>query len=983
MTAGPSLQGSYRLDTNAQHLSRGDDEVPLPPKVFALFRYLVENAGQVQSRDQLLEAVWPGVTVSADALRYTLRQLRVALGDIGSEPMFIQTLPRRGWRFVGRVADAGSGVWLLDAAPAKGGTKGSASLPTRAPLVGRREEIGQLSHALARAREGSRQLVLVSGEAGIGKTSLVESAFQFVAGTPGVSVARGQCIEHHGASEPYLPVLEAILRLCRSIGGDEPVDVLRRHAPMWLAHLPSLTQPEEREELRRQIQGASPERMIRELTDALEVLSRDRVVILWIDDLHWSDAATLAWFAQVMRRDEPARLLVIACHRPSEASTPGDELFPVLREFVLRGDGRELALGLLGREALVEYLDQRFHGTLADADRSNLRDFLTVRTEGNPLYVVSVVNDLIDRGVLVELEGRWRLEGKLSGLPPSGSLALLLRDEIGRVEAADRELLEVASIAGMEFSAAALLRENGPTLPEIEERCEVLAHRGRFLVAKGLAEWPDGTMASGFGFSHALHREAFESEIGFGRRSRLHLEIGLHKERGFAGSEGRIAAQLAHHFEQAHDTVRTVRYLALAGEEAARRFANLEATALLRKGLELLAQLEPSAERDAQELALRLVLNVPVAAVEGYGVSALEHNLTRIEELASQFGESAAFFPVLLGLWSLSLVRADMARAGELGRRLISIADGNDDAVSRLQGQRAFGHVRLYEGFPKESCELIQAGLDGYDVEHHQRLDYSTGDDPVVLSFAYLSWALWFRGLPTQAVARAEQAVAHGRALEHPPSLAIAMAFRAVVQLFRRDAEGAMRAVAELEELARHEHMALWLALGQIVRGWALQAEVSPRESLEELDRGIAAWREMGAGLGLPLWLCLRVELMVKSGDTSSGRSTLAEIQQLIERSGQVILDSERRRVEGLLLACGDEKDRRLASRSFEAAFEIARGHGTLSMELRSVLSWADFDRGENGRISDARRALLSGVLERFSEARDDPDPRAARRLLC
>ncbi|MCP3986133.1 MAG: AAA family ATPase [bacterium] len=981
MSAGPP-DGSLYFDTGAQLLRKGRVEVPLPPKVFDLLLQLVEHAGQVMSRDQLLAAVWPGVAVSADALRYTLRQLRMALGDTSSAPSFIQTLPRRGWRFVGRATSTGDGLWFLEAGPAAEAGEGFATPAAPTPLVGRTKEFEQLSEALERARGGSRQLVLVSGEAGIGKTSLVESILFHVSSAPDLSVARGQCIEHHGAPEPYLPVLEVIQRLCRSIGGDEPIEVLRRHAPMWLTQLPSLTEPAEREELQRQIQGASPARMVRELSDALEVLSADRTLILWIDDLHWSDAATLEWLIQVMRRTEPARLLIVACHRPSDVSERGEALFSALHELVFRSQSLQLTLGLLGTDALGEYLDQRFDGRLASTNRSELASFLTAWTEGNPLFMISVVNDLVERGVLVEAGGRWRVEGTLSGLSPSGSLSRLLQDETDRVEKSDCELLETASIAGMEFSAAALVRESGPSLQEVEERLEALVSRGRFLSAQGLAEWPDGTIASSFGFSHALYREAFESRIGSGRRSRLHAEIGLRKESGFAGSEGQIAVQLAHHFEQGHDMVRAVRYLALAGEEAARRFANIEAAAMLRRGLELLEQIPPSAERDTQELVLRLVLNVPVAAVEGYGVAALEHNLSRIEELGSSFEESDAFFPVQLGLWSLNLVRADMARAGEIGRRLISIAEQKGDALARLQGHRALGHVRFFEGFPQESCEWIQAGLDGYDVDLHQRLDYSTGDDPVVLSFTYLSWALWYRGLPSQALASAEQAIAQARQLEHPPSLAIAMAYRAVVQLLRRDAGAAMSAAVELEDLAGQEGMALWLAIVPIIRGWALQFEVSPREALQELDRGIAAYREIGAGLGLPLWLCLRAELMAASGDVADCLSTVAEAGRLIEKSGQVVLEADRRRVEGLVLAIRDRPDRTNAARSFEAAFKIARGHGSLSIELRSVLSWAEHERREGGQLSEARRALLGGILERFTEARDDPDLLAAAQLL-
>lgn len=978
--AGPS----FRIDADAQRLSRAGQDVRIPPKVFALLLHLVENAGRILTREDLLAAVWPGVTVTGEALRYTMHQLRLALGDANSPPRFVETLPRRGWRFVGRVIPIANGLWRFDAGP----THDPSAEPRRAsgapaPLVGRQRELEQLVDAVERARSGTRQLVLVSGEAGIGKTALVDAALHLLSGTADLRIARGQCIARHGASEPYLPVLEALERLAGASDRNESAGVLRQHAPMWLAQLPSLTDPEERETLQRQIQGASPARMIRELNGALEILSRERTLILWIDDLHWSDLATLEWLQQAMRRDEPARLLVIAGHRSADLDADTSRRFGALRALAVPGRGADLPLGLLGAAALEEYLDRRFGGTVPPRQRATLAEFLLDRTEGNPLFVVSVVDDLLDRGVVVSREGRFRLDGALAGLPTPSTLQRLLEQEIEHVDPDDRELLELASIAGMEFSAAALATDSGPRLAQIEERCEALARRGRFLVARGASDWPDGTVASRFAFRHALHRDAFESRIGPGRRRRLHVQIGLRKERAFEGHELQVAAELAHHFERSEDASRAVRYLTLAGEEAARRFANGEAVTLLRRGLELLPRIAPSAERDAQELMLRLPLNVPLAAVDGYGAPELERNLLRIRELTGSFGEADRFFPVLLGLWSLNLVRADMLQAGEIGTRLLAAAERSGDALSRLQGHRAYGHVRFYRGFPEESCALIESGLAGYDLSEPLRLDYSAGDDPVVLSFAYLSWALWFQGLPRRAVERVEQAVERGRGLRHPPSHAIALAFRAIVQLLRRDAPAARQAARELEAVARDEGMALWLALVQIVDGWALQYEVPPREALEALDRGIAAWRQTGSGLGLPYWLCLRVEILAASGEVRDGFGTLRDVERLIGATGQEIFEAERHRAEGLLRSLAEPRDRQAVEHSFRAAIGVAREMGALSIELRAALSWAEFERRETGRLGAASHALLRGLLERLPEGGEDLDPRAAARLLA
>ena len=246
------------LDLTNECLWHGPQAIPLRPKTFAVLRYLVDHPGQLVAKAVLLDAVWPETAVSDGGLMVCLHELRRALGDDPKAPQFIETVHRRGYRLIGHLPITTS----LSPPP-------SLSSSPHPLLMGREAEMGHLRQWLERALGGVRQVVLVTGEAGLGKTTLVETFAEGVSRDRRLWVGRGQCIEHYGAGEAYLPVLEAFGRLCREPGGQELVALLARHAPTWLVQMPWLVSTDELEELQRRIAGATRERMLREMAEAI------------------------------------------------------------------------------------------------------------------------------------------------------------------------------------------------------------------------------------------------------------------------------------------------------------------------------------------------------------------------------------------------------------------------------------------------------------------------------------------------------------------------------------------------------------------------------------------------------------------------------------------------------------------------------------------------------------------------------------------
>jgi DNA-binding winged helix-turn-helix (wHTH) protein len=323
------------LNLHIGSLVRGTRTYPLRRKTVAVLHYLLDHAGQVVSGAELHSSVWQGVVVTNGVVRNCIRELRAALEEGSGTPRFIETLPRKGYRWIEPLPErlpSGSRKEddtqkVKDRAPTPlvcrdEGAEGalpSSTLGLQAtvpPMVGREAELAVLHKWLERARKAEHQLVFITGEPGIGKTTLVEAFVQTLAAP--LWLARGQCVEQFGEGEAYLPLLTAFSRLGRTPGHEQFVSVLQQYAPTWLLQLPGLLSPTDLAQVQQRVQGSTRQRMLREIVDALEMLTRDHSLVLVIEDLHWSDVSTLEFLAALARRQAPMRLMVIGTYRPPD-----------------------------------------------------------------------------------------------------------------------------------------------------------------------------------------------------------------------------------------------------------------------------------------------------------------------------------------------------------------------------------------------------------------------------------------------------------------------------------------------------------------------------------------------------------------------------------------------------------------------------------------------------------------------------------------
>jgi DNA-binding winged helix-turn-helix (wHTH) protein len=439
----PLRFGAYELAGPRGPLLREAQVVPLPPKALAVLWLLARQAGQVVTKAALLDAVWTDTAVSEGVLTTCLRTLRQALGEDAKQPCYIAMVHRLGYRFVASVTP-GTLARPPEMPPAL-----PAPLPPRAAtppslLVGREAEMAQLHTCFAQAQQGGRQTVFVTGEAGVGKTTVVDAFVHQLAPAAALWLGRGQCIEHYGAGEAYLPVLEALGRLGREPGGERLVACLRQYAPTWLVQLPALLSPEVLTAAQRQGQGATQARMLRELAEALEALTAERPLVLVLEDLHWSDPSTVEALALLARRRDAARLLVLGTYRPVDLILYDHPLKTVKQELAAHGQCVDLPLGGISRQAVAAYVAQC---GVAPEGSASVAAFVYRRTEGHPLFMVQVVDYLTQQDLLQP--PAQAVAGGVEGQPidqvvPQG-LQQLIEAQVGQLGAVEQQVLEAGS----------------------------------------------------------------------------------------------------------------------------------------------------------------------------------------------------------------------------------------------------------------------------------------------------------------------------------------------------------------------------------------------------------------------------------------------------------------------------------------------------------------------------------------------------------
>ncbi len=838
------------------------------------------------------------------------------------------------------------------------------------PLIGRVEELALLRQRWAAAQDGMGQVVAVSGEAGIGKSRLVQELKDPLMRDDIVRIEL-RCSRYHQDST-WHPVIEHLRRVLR-LEVDESAQTgfaklevalagyrfAQRETISLLAALLSLPRPEHYPPLTltpRQQREETHAALIRWL---LEETERSVMFSLW-EDLQWADPSTLELLQQFIAQVPTARILLVLTYR--------SEFMP---GWAAQSYVSQITLGRLDRQQATDLVAQIAGSRALPA---TVIQEIVAKTDGVPLFVEEMAKMI--RGANGALDGRaTAVYGGFSTslLTIPSSLQDLLAARLDRLSG-DREVAQTAAALGREFSYE-LLRAVVPL-----GDTSLQAALGRLVTAEMLFQRGFAPRAH-YRFKHALLQDAAYQSMLKRTRRQLHSRIAPVLQQHFPAEVEVEPERLAYHLTEAGLLDEAVGHWRQAGERAARRSANLEAINHLRKGLELVALLPTSSELRSQALALRIALGPLLVASLGNAAAEVESTYRAAFELCQTTGTDAEHFSVTFGLRSLHLVRGEVANAHELGVRLLRTAELSRDPDLLLEAHLAFGNTSFIRGEFLAARTHFEECVARYDRHRHHTHAAQYGLDPGLFSVGRLIWTLWSLGYPEQARQKIESLQNLMEDVPHPYSGAISLLHVAWGHFLRREGTD-VRDYAEAAQRLCVAHQFPHLAGGAaLLRGWALIEAGEQTGGLVEIQQGLATCRATGARLLMSCYTALLAEAYCKAGDYGEGLKIVADALQIAQNNGESLYAAELYRVQGELISKQPEAERsQQPAVCFQQAIEVARQQQAKSLELRATLSLARLWR--QGPHSVPARELLEEIYGWFTEGFDTPDLTEARELI-
>jgi predicted ATPase len=708
---------------------------------------------------------------------------------------------------------------------------------------------------------------------------------------------------------------------------------------MWLLQMPSLLSPSEREVLSRGVSGATRERMLREMGDALEALTADVPLVLILEDLHWSDYSTLDLISYLATRRQRAHLMLIGTFRNVELIVSGHPLKAVKQELLAKQLCKELPLEYLTEAAVYDYLAITFPGNQFPAGLAGL---IHQRTDGNPLFMVNAANYLLEAGLIVLRENKWELSVDIAnvelGVPDN--IKQMIERHVEHLDSETQRTLEAASVAGVEFSTPALAAglEEDPRV--VEARLNELARQRQYIQECGMLELPNGEVVTRFGFVHAVYQNVLYDRLPAARRVKLHRLIADRGEEVYGARAVEISAELAMHFERGRDYKRAAYYFKTGANNAIRRFAYQEAVDLARRGIELISHVSHTREILNEALCLHLTLGVPLIAIEGYASPNVGNVYKKARELYEQLGDSPDVSEVLWGLWTFHTLSADLETARDIAEEFLRLSERLPYPGLAMRGHWALEITFTHLGNFELALDHYEKALALYDPAQHRDDSFLYALNPGVAMPCFAAWSLWFLGRTDEAVQRMNEAVARAVELSEPQGLAHAQLFACVFHQLRQDVELAQYYAETVIEISQAHGLALYGAMADVMKGWTLSEHGHLDEGIERMRDGLAAIEATGTALVRPHFLALLAETLLNSEQIDEASALLEEATTMVSSNGERYYEAELYRLKGELLLKQGEKAN--AQECLKRSLAIAQSQKAKPLEIRTQQS---FDR--------------------------------------
>ena len=853
-----------------------------------------------------------------------------------------------------------------------------ASRPSGA-VVGRDLELEALFQEFDRARSGRARLVVISAEAGGGKTTLVEAFVRSLEDhEEPVRLGRGRCSERLAGSEAYLPVLEALESLQNHDQHGGLTRLLRAVAPSWYSRItPTSENESSAARLAAETAGGSQERLKREIAALLEEAGRIQPVILWFDDVHWADPSTTDLILYLAQRMEHTRSMIIVTARPSDLAQARHPFLTVKLDLLAHGQCREIAPGPLDIPAIARYVSMQF---AEHAFPEGFPQLIHQRTEGHPLFVADLLRDLRRRQVIRQQDGRWIMTADLHSLerelPPS--VRSLVQRKIEALDDEDRKMLGAASVHGIDFETTIMAGALGLDENDVEDRLERLEREHAIVRFVSEGETMDRALTLRYRFAHHVYQKAFYDSLRVTRRASYARAIANQLVSRLGKEPCECAAGIALLFETARDNVRAAEYFNHAAQAAARLYAHDETARLAQRGLTLLASEPPAPERNAVELSLQMTYGLAVKTGRGYAVPEVGAAYARARDLCRQVEDPARVIPVLIGLSAHHIVSGEIETSRDVALEMLDLFNRLGDPNLQMLGEWSLGAALFHLGELNVGHDHLQRALALYDPAFHRPRVWETGIDPGVFCRCELSRTLLLRGFPDQSIAMALEAVAQARALEHPQPLAFALLFLTFAHLGRRDPIAVLKSYRELEEVCRPHGIAQEFQWAGPLHGRALVEMGDVDGGLRVMEEALAAHTLTRSALLRPYYLVLFAGALMRGERYAEAQDALNEAMHVAEDTAQQAYISEHHRLQAELHILRGNREQ--GEMQYLRSLSTAIDQGARWLELRAARGFANYLAAE-GRPNEARD-ILAPVVATITEGTETLDYAYADALL-